>query len=74
MSLSTDACKLRILVNEDPVKGPRTLPNINNLEKNKVNLAESAVFSVNLSAKTVSMSSNGISTDIGPQIYYFVNS
>lgn len=44
---------------EDPIKGPRTIPDMNDIEKGKVVVPDNATFQINVPKETVTIQSNG---------------
>ena len=59
---------------EDPIKGPRAIPDMNNIEKGKVVVPDTATFQVNAADGKVTLQSNGKKVDFGQTLVYIVNS
>ncbi|KAH0558055.1 leucine--tRNA ligase, cytoplasmic [Cotesia glomerata] len=59
---------------EDPVLGPRTIPNLANIFNGKVQIPSDAVFNVNLETKTIKVNSKSSkeSHSLGDEILYFI--
>ena len=58
----------------DGTEGLRTIPDLNNIEKGKVEVLDSAVFTLNVKERTVAMKLNGKSVDFGSKLVYIVTS
>lgn len=56
----------------DPVKGLRTIPDYNDIEKNKIVVPETAVFHIDLTSKLVTLQANGKKVDFGSELTYIV--
>lgn len=69
-----DICQIKLLMYEDPIKGPRTIPDMNDIEKGKVVVPDNATFQVNVPKETVTIQSNGKKLDPGLTLVYIVNS
>lgn len=69
-----DICQIKLLMYEDPIKGPRTIPDMNDIEKGKVVVPDNATFQINVPKETVTIQSNGKKLDPGLTLVYIVNS
>lgn len=69
-----DICQIKLLMYEDPIKGPRTIPDMNDIEKGKVVVPDDATFQINVPKETVTIQSNGKKLDPGLTLVYIVNS
>ena len=58
----------------DGTEGLRTIPDLNNIEKGKVEVSDSAVFTLDVKERTVAMKTNGKSVDFGSKLVYIVTS
>ncbi len=56
----------------DEVKGPRRLPNIENLADGKIEINSNAKISLNFESKEIAIEDNGKKQSIGKQLIYFV--
>lgn len=69
-----DIRQIKLLMYEDPIKGPRTIPDMNDIEKGKVVVPDNATFQINVPKETVTIQSNGKKLDPGLTLVYIVNS
>ncbi|KAJ8297525.1 hypothetical protein KUTeg_024056 [Tegillarca granosa] len=67
-----DVSQIKLMMYSDPVKGLRTIPDYNDLEKNKVVVPDDAVFHVDLTSKLVTLQVNGKKVDFGSELTYIV--
>ncbi|XP_062608750.1 leucine--tRNA ligase, cytoplasmic-like [Saccostrea cucullata] len=68
-----DIGQIRLLMFEDPVRGPRTIPDMNDIEKGKVVIPDNSVFHISVPEEQVTLQSNGKKLDIGQSLVYIVN-
>jgi len=54
------------------VKGPRRLPNIENLADGKIEINSNAKISLSFESKEIAIEDNGKKQSIGKQLIYFV--
>ena len=69
-----DISQIKLVMYEDPIKGPRAIPDMNNIEKGKVVVPDNATFQVNVADGKVTIQSNGKKVDFGQTLVYIVNS
>jgi hypothetical protein len=70
----SDVGQIQLLMYEDPVSGPRTMPDMNDIQKGKVAVPDSAQFHINVPEERVVIQSNGKKLDIGQTLVYIVKS
>ncbi|XP_074651829.1 leucine--tRNA ligase, cytoplasmic-like isoform X2 [Tubulanus polymorphus] len=63
---------VRMLRYEDPVAGPRKMPVFEQPELGKVDISQTAAFSINTELRTVSLMENGKSVQLGDTLVYMV--
>ncbi|XP_048776266.2 leucine--tRNA ligase, cytoplasmic-like [Ostrea edulis] len=69
-----DISQIQLLMYGDPVCGPRTMPDMNDIEKGKVVVPDGAKFQINIPEEQVIIQTNGKKLDIGRTMVYIVNS
>lgn len=70
----SDISQIQLLMYGDPVCGPRTMPDMNDIEKGKVVVPDGAKFQINIPEEQVIIQTNGKKLDIGRTMVYIVNS
>ncbi|XP_046369849.2 leucine--tRNA ligase, cytoplasmic-like [Haliotis rufescens] len=69
-----DLSSVVMLRYEDPVVGPRQLPDMNNLKKGLVPVGNSSVFSINVERNEVTVAEGGKTHNVGQRLVYMLKS
>ncbi|XP_023698173.2 leucine--tRNA ligase, cytoplasmic [Paramormyrops kingsleyae] len=68
-----DLTRVKLMRYDDPLLGPRRLPVLGKEEQGKTAISDKSAFQVDLSAKKVLLTENGLSVDIGDTLAYLVH-
>lgn len=58
---------------DDPLLGPRRVPLLGKEDAEKSPILDQAIFHIDIAAKRVHLTENGLTTDIGDTLVYIVN-
>ncbi|KAL4594096.1 leucine-tRNA ligase, cytoplasmic [Arapaima gigas] len=67
-----DLARVKLMRYEDPVLGPRRVPVLGKEEQGKLLISDKSTFQVDVAAKKVFLTDNGLSVDIGDTLIYLV--
>ncbi|MBN3323262.1 SYLC protein, partial [Atractosteus spatula] len=70
--LIKDVSKVKLMRYDDPVLGPRRVPVLGKEEQGKTVISEKSTFHIDLGAKKVHITDNGLSVDVGTTLVYLV--
>uniref|UniRef100_W5MWP8 Leucine--tRNA ligase, cytoplasmic n=1 Tax=Lepisosteus oculatus TaxID=7918 RepID=W5MWP8_LEPOC len=68
--LIKDVSKVKLMRYDDPVLGPRRVPVLGKEEQGKTVISEKSTFHIDLGAKKVHITDNGLSVDVGTTLVY----
>ncbi|XP_041049891.1 leucine--tRNA ligase, cytoplasmic isoform X1 [Carcharodon carcharias] len=68
-----DLTRVKLMRYEDPVLGPRRVPVLGKESVGKVAISEKASFHIDLTAKKIHLTDNGLKLDVGDTLIYLVH-